>query len=216
MPSNASLIRKWKGWIRRIHLEHIRLATYREVFRGIKEIVRANPSIDVGNEFFHCFITCYLIYAAVAVRKSMDRDRRSLSLRVLLEDIRSHPQALTRKRLLSILVQRGMSRVNADKDIDSFGRMGVVHISISRIRADLARLHNKCDRLSRYVNKQAAHLNRHPLRSIPTYGDLNAAMNSLDEILRAYIFMIEGSCPLQFSVRSSTWKKIFTVPWIRM
>lgn len=223
---NQNLTRKWKRWLRTIRTEIIALAQYRQVYRDIQEIIRNNPSINVENEFYDLIGTGYATYASVTVRKltdplprhkhKTDRPPRSISLHILLEDILKNPRVLSRRRILSLLLKPYYPARRVHGDIDKTGKMGSAYISRAKVRHDLFRLSRTSKRIRRYVNKVVAHRNRVPLRSLPTFSDLDDAIDCLQEIIKPYIFLITGSSLAKIiPTVPDDWTKILKVPWIK-
>lgn len=208
------LLRKWTRWVETIYSELVHLADNRQIFRDTQAVVKNNRAINKENAFWEFILTSYTTYASLAVRRQLDRDRRSVSFRLLLEDILNHPQALTRRRLLSSLTRYGMPRKHANDIIDKSKRMGPVHISRRAVMNDLACLERACGKIHRFVNKTAAHTNKRPLRALPTFSDLDKAIDCIESIFNHYLFLVRGNGVRRFTpVHAEDWKWIFDVPW---
>lgn len=184
---NSLPIRKWIRWIDTIYNDLVRLADCRQIFRETQEVAQRNPKINRENAFWEFILTTYTPYASLAVRRQMDRDRRSVSLRLLLEDILKQPHILTRKRLLSSLTRYGMPKQHANQIINKTKRMGRVHISKREIKSDIACLKRACRKVHRFVNKTAAHNSKRPLRLLPTFSDLDNAIDCIESIFKPYV-----------------------------
>ncbi len=208
------LLRKWTRWVETVYSELVHLADNRQIFRDTQAVAKNNPVINKENAFWEFILTSYTTHASLAVRRQLDRDRRSVSLRLLLEDILEHPQALTRRRLLCLLTRYGMPKKYANDLIDRTKKMGRVHISPKAVRHDIICLKRTCGKIQRFVNKTAAHNSKHPLRSLPTFSDLDKAIDCIESIFKPYVFLVKRNGVRRFApVHTEDWKWIFDVPW---
>lgn len=213
-PRRSLLIRKWTRWVETIYSNIVHLADNRQIFRDTQAVAKSNPRINKENAFWEFILTCYATQASLAVRRQLDRDRRSVSLRLLLEDILKHPHVVTRRRLQTFLTRYGMPKKHADTLIDKTKKMGRVHISPRAVRNDLARLRKTCGKIHRFVNKTAAHNSKHRQRSLPTFSDLDLAIDCIESIFKPYLFLVRRNGVRRFvPVHAEDWKWIFDMPW---
>ena len=214
-PANQVIIKKWKRWLKVIYKDLVTLAAYRHVFQEIQEIVRKNPKVNVGSSFHDLIATGYSTFASISVRRQLDRDRRSVSLALLMDDILKNPAALSRRRMVKLYQRSRLPAAMAHRHMDNSQRMGRVRINMRQVRKDLAALDCNCNRVRRYVNKHVAHRNRQPLRSLPTFEDLNRSIDFLEELFKRYNFLIEGSGLLHLTPTwQYDWKSVLRAPWI--
>jgi hypothetical protein len=66
-----------------------------------------------------------------------------------------------------------------------------------------------------HVNKQVAHTDEQNLPAVPTYDELNVALDELGELLKKYVSLFEATILATVaSVHQADWKAPFRVPWI--
>jgi hypothetical protein len=149
---------------------------------------------------------------ALAVRRQLDPDRRSASLRVLLRELRARPTAYRVETL------RQLSPHASDEAIASLGRAiknANGSIDVGQVDQDLRALDEVGTQVAEFVNRHVAHTNFNPSRDVtaPRYLEINVAFDNLETIAGKY-FGLFFSGSLRFHVsQSSDWIDVFEFPW---
>jgi len=199
-----------------IKTEITQLVVDRHVYKEVLAIVRANPTLrDLPDDFYAWMRRLYIESMTIRVRRLVDTHwKKPLSFVGLMDEIADHPEVLTRERF----VQRYPKNIRlhvADRDFDNYSRPGAAHVTPSIIRNHRRRLMKAQRRLHDFVDKHVAHKDRRPLRRLPTFEELDACVDLLEELLREYIGMIEARALTQvLPVWQYDWKAPFRVPWI--
>jgi hypothetical protein len=79
MATADDLHEKWVEWLKKIATQTHNLWAYRDYWRGLVEMTQANDEIPPST-FFDALGIWYADEQAVAVRRQLDRDTRSVSL----------------------------------------------------------------------------------------------------------------------------------------
>ena len=210
---------KDKEWISLLgkienHISHLLWNRY--LFREFLGIIEANPALQLNNPFVVWVWENYLFNAALGVRRLVDRDRRSISLLLLLEDMVERPEILSRKRYTALFADSGFADdtgyINAC--FDSLVGEGKDHLDRRDIEHDIHRLLKIAAVLIRYVNKMVAHIDKASIRRLPTISDLDGSIDCLAEITRKYYAILHAGSIELLPVAQMPWKKIFDIPWI--
>lgn len=166
--------------------EILDLATDRDVYWKVqREVIQQNPRLlNARNAFFDMMNDSYAHATASRIRRLIDRDYRVISLRRLIEALGDYPDLLSGK------------------------------MSTENRKDDLATLDRTCEKVKGYVDQFVAHHERNSSATVPTYRQLNEAIDVLIETFRKYYAVINGA---DIDVVVSYLEEplsIFRFPWI--
>jgi hypothetical protein len=219
MTDDAQLA-KWTRWIERpIYQGVIRMHFHRQIYRGVGEVIRENPSLP-DSAYWRYHSDVYAETQAVAVRRQADRDRRVASLRRLIEEIRNEPSRLTWDRWLGLWGDERDGFVRGRWDHDFGGEVGE-HIDPAIPTADLERLMSEAESVKAYVDTHIAHAEDFDRPQAPprpsgfTPNDLDTAIDAIGELFRKYTdLLVVADVDLHVHLLPQ-WLGPFEVPWIR-
>jgi hypothetical protein len=184
----------------------------RHIYKEVLTIARGNPAVmDAPGDFFEWMRRLYILSMTITMRRLVDRDRRTVSFVRLMEEIADHPEILSRDRFV-----RGYPpHLRGREGFDRFCRPGARHVSRAIINGHKRRLLREQRRLRDYVNKHVAHTDRRPMRQMPTFEELDAWVDLLEELLTDYVLLLEGKGLTDvLPVWQHDWKAPFRVPWL--
>ena len=150
----------------------------------------------------------------IGLRRQIKTDDNSISLASLLEDIIATPEVLSRRYYVSRYKGSSVEDL-ADGDFDRFSGPGAPHIDASMVAADLSRLREASAKCEDFADKRVAHRDRREPKSLPTYNEVDACIDLLDELFAKYqrVFHAKASETL-LPTWQYDWKSIFRTPWI--
>ncbi len=210
-----ALYEKWRKWIERIYNEVVTLFLYRSFYRGLAEITQANDEIPPSS-FFDALGAWYATTQALAVRRQTDTGSDAISLAKLLENMAAHPQVMTRERFADLWGDEEHWRDRANEQFDAYVGEDADTISAERYRADLDGFQETARPIKDYVDRLVAHNDQRELENLPTFKELNAAIDALEELLNKYMVLLKAtSVPTADPVHQADWKAAFRVPWLR-
>lgn len=103
----------------------------------------------------------------------------------------------------------------AEKDFDEIAGEGQDRVNPDELLRDRAMLGDVSVKLKKYADKHLAHMDSSPLVKIPTYADLNHALDVIGELLIRYTRIVTGASKqgVEPTIQED-WKSIFEVAWL--
>jgi hypothetical protein len=151
--------------LREIRNEVIDLATDYDIYWKVqRDVIQRNPRLlTIRSAFFDMVNDAYAHSAAMRVRRLVDKNNRTISLRGLLNELSRYPELLE-------------------------GRVSAVELA-----ADNKELDQATSKVKDYVDQFIAHHDRSPVATAPIHRELNAAIELLIRLLRKYYGALAGS-----------------------
>jgi len=154
----------------------------------------------------------------MAIRRQLDTDNDTISLKRLLIELKQSPQLLTKQWFRS-LYSSSTSNIPipmeafADGDFEVHaGNMEYFNPSIAE--ADLLKLETLGEAITRYANKQIAH--RTKVKATLTFSEINKFLEEFEVIVKKYILLFTASGYDSLTpVFQYDWETIFTKVWIK-
>jgi HEPN superfamily AbiU2-like protein len=196
--------------------EVLHLHTHHEIFWTMQKILRENPKLDQFPGDFNYYVKgWYETSMALAIRRQAEDDKRVVSFRQLLEEIKNHPTAISRDRYKQNFVDSRFSEDRADKVFNRLVGEGRQHIDPAAVQSEIDELVKRSIKIKEYVDRQIAHRDKKVVSAVPNHNDIDEALNYLGELLTRYwsIFRCEGLGTVT-PVFQYDWTEIFTLPWI--
>jgi len=221
------LLPKWLKWLETIE-GHVRsMLSDRYIFREVIKIVEANPKTHDPNDFVMWFVQQYVEAASIRVRRLVDRDDRTVSLRRLLKDIEDHADAITRKWFVQQFTQdhltgdepRDSTAIGmAHGAFDRWSGKGKGHADFRIVMGHRRQLEDACKAIHRYVDKRIAHHDAIPTETLPlpTWGDLDRAIDTIDKKTCRCIALLRQAGVKNGSLTETwqyEWTNVFEHPW---
>jgi hypothetical protein len=221
-----SRIEKWFRWLEVIQGEIYELLMLRYVFGETQKIIKANPKIQIDGYFYEWLAIAYSKTASVGVRRQLDCDSSVITLGRLLSEIQQSPTLLTLERFEGMYTHGQSNRTKkqrmlyelqrrqAQKDFKQFSGKLMKHVNPALVCKDLILLSLVVEPIRKYVNKRVAHRDRKQFSSIPTFPDLDKAIDSMFNTFKKYMLLLKA---VQYDITIQPqwdWKDIFKTAWI--
>lgn len=217
-PELKTDLERWRVWIEGpIRGDVIAMHHRRFIWRRVHEIAEANAEISNQPSVFWDFLgQTYAATQAIAIRRQADTRKDVCSLGLVIKQIRDNAKVLTRESYIGLFDQSNdlmVQRGNAGFDALAGGGD---HLDPAIPCADLATLQAAAKSVRLYANEHIAHNAAEPtVTTMPTYGDLHGAIDSIGETCRKYAVLLTASWPTQWEpVIQEDWEAIFRVPWL--
>jgi len=188
----------------------------REIFWELQDIAKDNSKILGPGAFFDWMCRNYISAMSVAIRSFDDIDSRSHSLGRLLYEILERPGVISRRAHLALY--RGMpdGTFFGNRTFDGVVGKGKEFLSKYAVKKDLGEVERAVKRVRLLVNKRIAHrAGRNAIRKLPTFNEMDAALDTLDRIYCKYNLLLTASgmnsC---FATRQYNWRSVLYEPWI--
>lgn len=172
------------------------------------DVIEHNDDLPKEDNFYAVLGDWYAKYLSVGIRRHVDRDRRTYSLRRLLEQIAREPDLV-----LSPVEYRDrypdFMRHVAEPDPQERLPDGWADALVKELVA-------AAEPAKAYVDKHVAHLDR--VESPATYAELHGALDVIVEALLSVKFALTGSAPTAESFNQAAeqfdWARVFRTAWI--
>jgi hypothetical protein len=213
-----SKIEKWERDLETIKNEVLGLHHNRDVYRTVGQIVDEHGQLP-PSLFFNYAQRTYAVTQSAAIRRQAEVDpRRVVSLASLLAELGTEPERLTRERFVALYDDpdpyfERLGRTTFDERFA--GEVGD-HIDPKIVEADLNDLRTTSDGVERYVDRYIAHTDRESLKTLPTFGDIDKAIDVIGETFKKYALLLTASSWATLEpVAQHDWQAIFRQAWIR-
>lgn len=183
------------------------------IYNEVGDLTRANKELPPSH-FFTFVSETYAQTQAVGVRRQVETSTRVISLATLLTEMAGDAERLSRKFYVSMYDEH--LRDLADPDFDRLtGNADADHIPASVIQGHLDAIRAATQPIADYVNRHLAHRDRDPLDTLPTFIELNSAIDTIGEAFNECSLMLNASSWATLeAVMQYDWLAVFRVPWI--
>jgi hypothetical protein len=204
--------KRWGEWIMVIHEDVENALINRRIRQEVAELIDANPRIQLPSAFYEWMAALYSDSGLMAVRRQLDKDPQSISLARLLREIGAYPRVLSRGRFVGLY--RPDLQNAAHREFDGRVAPSVNHIDPTVVQTELNDLYKRTREVERYGTKRVAHLDEKGPKTIPTFQELDDALDLIHELRVKYLLLLRGTTYRE-PVWTYDWKAIFREPWIR-
>jgi hypothetical protein len=213
--NDAERFTLWDRWLQIIYEDAQNLLIGRYIYREVQAIVRDNPAIQEDSSFYDWMAYTYAGWAVVGVRRLVDKGPDSVSLANLLKAVAANPQALSREHFVALYKDSNLPLSYGEQVFDKHVGPGASHVSGVAVATDLDELEQAATSIRRYVNKRVAHRDRADFSEIPTFDDLDKALDLVEALVKKYWFLFRAeTLTTVVPVWQYDWKVIFRVPWM--
>ena len=135
----------------------------------------------------------------------------------MLYEILENPGVINRRAHKALYHGTSKEMELGNGTFNSWAGRGKKILSQTQIRSDLRVIEDVSGRIRQLVNKRIAHFsNPGELRQLPTFNELDNALEKLDKILCKYNQLLTASGKdSTFATRQYNWMEVLWEPWIR-
>ncbi len=202
-------VERWQDWLNQINNDLSTVYLYRAIWTTMAQTIDGNLAIP-RTPALGMIASNYATTQAVAVRRLADLGRDTISFARLLTEIIAKPRALTAR-----------SALPAGEIVDilaweqRFARaVPGGHVDPAPLERALAELTTAAESIRKYVDRHVAHRDRRPLATMPTFIDLNGAIDHLGELSSKCELLLHGADRLPMPVVLGDIMDAFSVPWV--
>jgi hypothetical protein len=215
-------IEKWQRWFDIIYNDILTVATYRQVFFELREMVEANAHLRRESLYYTFVSDTYSTYCLAAMRRQVDLDSDAVSLYRLLKDLRENPAVLTRKWYVTAFLENANKQRDdptwtrhANSAFNTFAGSGGAVLIVSSLVTDVEVLVAAVAACKAYVDRRIAHRDHRDPESIPTLSDVHGAIETVGNLVKKYHLLFRFSTLHDFTpIMPLGWKEIFRIPWL--
>jgi hypothetical protein len=208
-------MRKWRRWIKTI--DQVIVDSIREdkvIFDGYYALVESNTAISSPWNFHQWALHNHGRSLMLQVRKLVDPDSRTYSLRKLIGDIANSPGTITRRSFFAAypMHHRDIAAMNWAKYT---GGVNVDRLPKSVPLQDIGLLKRLSERICTLVNKDIAHLDRRRRRRKTNFDEIYEVLGKLVSVAAKYGDLLGRPVPddLNNFVITYDWMSVFDVRW---
>lgn len=224
MAGDRRKLAKWQRQIGRIEHQILNLHHHRAMWRSMSDAVAASSEHDDRSFFLDHYTSLYVDGAAMAVRRLAVEagQRQEISLGMLLRDIVPSPCAITRSTFLARYDKQDEDREWARKDWlrvgqeawdRDWGDLTADCLDVARIKADIDLLTSTAEKVRAFADRTVAHIDSRGVNELPTFGELDLAIDTLGALFTKYAALLTGSgwAYLEPTMQGD-WKRPFREP----
>jgi hypothetical protein len=220
-----SRIEKWRRWMEDTILPDIHaMYLQRAAYRRVHEIVLANEGLPRDSYFWEYLEETYAPTQATAVRRQAESNSRVKSLGRLLQEVGTNAEHLTRAFFIGMWVdpedrdeirRAGITQIAGSTVDEKFAGEVDEHLDPTIPEADLAALTATAASVKAFVDERIAHSDRRPTSPLPTFDELDAAVDRIGDLVIKYYLLLTASGLMQLEpVIQNDWEAVFRQPWI--
>lgn len=224
---NPQKLEKWNRWLGNansdgsIAHELANLAVIREIHSGLKSMVDNNKNLQKHSAFYSVMQITYSQSALMYIRRQVRRDKDSVGLIMLADDILKNSDLIT-KEFYSNLYTKDKDKKECEQwkkfgernFISHFGGALGDRLDPHIIEQDIQNLVKVSNDSSGFTDRRLAHLDKREPTSLPMYSEIESWCDVLNEILRKYMLLFHAVDYKVEPILEHDWKNIFRTVWL--
>jgi hypothetical protein len=222
--SPDEIFRSWMADFEAIVHDVYELFSTRRTFRDVADIFKENPRLaKTGGHLWDWMLLNYVANVLMRIRRLVDSQHGTVSLKQLMHAIIKQPTVITRARRYAIHgpIEQDFVRKMVD---EGFTKTWVTnpdaahpendHVDPAIVQADLKALEDQLEKVTEFANRTVAHKTKVEPGEV-TYGELNAAFDAIEKFLKKYyVLLLGGSLMNAEPTPQFNTHEVFTFPWI--
>jgi hypothetical protein len=189
------------------------------IFWEVQGVIRHNPQLqNIPSAFYQWMWSTFVHSSALAVRRQVDRDRKSVSLLRFLTEVRECPDLISRDYHRSLYGRYAkeladeLARLTYDKHVGA----GASKLDRNTVQQEIDSLHKASKTIHHYADRTVAHYDTRGLSEpVPKFADLEECLKVLEKLVLRYLLLLKGaSQSTLLPTFMYDWKAVFTIPWI--
>lgn len=218
---------KWRRWFEKVEgnrnsgkvrNEVIAMHTRRIPWREITRLAKIGDLPAPGSYWWEWVVDCYVITQSVAIRRQLDQGPNAMSLGRMLRELVDHPGIVTRELWLSSWESDDpddMRLANRQWDEKFAGKDDPDVLDPELVARDLRALVDGGRQMREYVNRHVAHMDRRGSQTLPTYDDIDDAIDLIGTLFSRYYGLIMAASHTQLeAVFQDDWAAPLREPWL--
>ena len=189
-PKGDSRRDKWIRWLGAIDADLNALAINRMAWRTLTAIWRERDPQLPASFIFDFFATTYAHAQASGIRRQVDTRSDVTSLWRLLNEIEEHSDRLHRDWFVGRFEWGDQWR--GEREFTALDPNGAGHVDPAEAARDKERIEKVAKGIRTWVNKHVAHLSTKPSLLVPTFDELDGALDALAEVYSRWNCILTG------------------------
>lgn len=185
----------------------VQLSAHDTLVTEINAIILSNPSLKKENPLSEWMEEVHAFDVAIRVRRQLDKGKKAVSFRRLLQKIAPFADGLVAHRLKN--KHEGVSEGHLRKALYGKDRTTL------NVRADETELMERGERLLGYADRVVAHVDKRGIPQHLTWQEVHEYVDYLIDMVERYHLLVTGD---GYKIRSPfplAIKRYFQEPWVR-
>jgi hypothetical protein len=150
----------------------------------------------------------------VSIRRLVDWNKRTVSFIRLMEDMKRHPEVISRRRFTH--PYKSLMKRYGHRDYEHFAKPGQNILDRSVIDTHRRTIVRSQKKIRHFLNNHIAHSNRYRRRQFPTFAELEMCLDTLEILVKEYALLFNHVALLHVApVIQYDWKAPFRVTWLQ-
>ena len=205
---------KWRGWLEIILVDVQKLLMRQEIYQGVSDIITNNPKLHKPSAFWGMLSGLYVDNLSIGIRKQLDTNGPSISLKRLLRAICSNPEILSRERYIAMTSESKMRADLINREFDRHSGKNQHHIDKSKVEEDIDLIDLNALKVKEFVDKRIAHSDEKEPNSPVSIEDINDCLQVFDFLVKKYYSLLNRLSIEILPTWQYDWKDIFREVWI--
>jgi len=217
-------VQELRDWLEQLFQQVRQLRIDEHIWEETQKVIAANPKLQQPSHFYAWMQDMYVSGIAMAIRRQLDDDTRTMSFYRFLKRLKGDPSAISRKRYRALykdgdppveqLKRTGLLDQTVNRAYDRLVGAGKPQPDASDIQQEIDDLKRVATRFVDFANQVVAHDDQTKPTALPTFGEVNDVISYMEKLIQKYVTLLEAahrSVDLNFQY---DWQAIFRTPWI--
>ena len=217
-------IAELRNWLERLTGQVRQLRIDQHIFDEVQKMIAGNPALHRPSHFYQWVIDMYVSGMAMAIRRQMDDDSRTMSLYRFLRRLKGDPSVVSRRRYRALytdnnifvrqLKNAGLLDEHVNSTYDKIVGAGKAQPASEDLEAEIDRLRELTGRFVEFANRVIAHDDSMKPSALPTFGEVDEVVCYMEDLVQKYIQLFEAAHHIMDLNFQYDWKAIFRVAWL--
>ena len=201
---------KLKNWLDRIRPSVTEAVINDYLFWELQSIIQHNEFLAESSSVLFTWIgSTYVNSSVLAVRRQLDTDEDSISLRRLLLNIAEEPKVLSRE------YYRTVGGRSADFTYDKQVGVGATVVSGAAVQSEIQSLIDASERLLHFADRTVAHYDKRGIKkALPKFEEITRCLGIMEGLVIRYQLLLKGVWQERLLPPLDDFQRLFRVPWI--
>jgi hypothetical protein len=213
-----------RGWLKNLTDQVQQLRVNQYIFDEVQKIVETNTELHRPSHFYTWMQDMYVAAIAMAIRRQLDDDTRTMSFFRFLKRIKGDPSVVSRRRYRALFrddnrfVQRLKQAGDLERYVDgAYDRIvgaGKQQPSADDIDGEIRDLQETAKKFVEFANKVIAHAENAKPESLPSFEEVSTVIGFMESLLQRYIQLFEATHQSMDVNFAYDWKAPFRFVWL--
>jgi hypothetical protein len=210
-----------RGWFDTVYDSVTEAVINDHIFWEVQDTIRNNPELqNTSSAFYDWMGSTFIDSTALAIRRQLDRDDKSVSLYRFLMELQKYPELISRIYHRTLYVRpeypEARSEHMANYTYNKFVGVNEEVLDVTTIQQEIDSLKAVSKTVHHYADRVVAHYDTRGLQQDPPkFTDLSESLSVLEKLVLRYLLLLKavGQRTLLPTFQYD-WKRVFRIAWI--